>query len=252
MLTGVAVEAKPFASYRWNFGNGEEVLKRALLYRYVRPGTYVVSVSVSTGGVTASDRIVVTVIPTDVSIVYVGVDGIELRNGASKDLDLTDWQLRVGSILFTFPKDTVLMAGKSLFFESRITKLDTTQKSTVDVLFPTGEVAVSTQEHLVHEPLEVVTQKEKPPPRKEVVSKKSSPPQKKVSQVSKKNNVVETAVVKELSSSGPGVVASSATSGPQVASVSNVSSGGLGAGYAIVALVALLGLSSSVIFLMKA
>lgn len=260
-LTGVSSEAQPFASYRWNFGNGEEVLKKALLYRYVRPGSYAVSVAVSTGGVTVSDRMVVTVIPTAVSILHVGSDGIELHNGASKDLDLTDWQLRFGHVLFTFPKDTTLLAGKSLFFESRVTKLATDDKSIVDVIYPTGEIAVSTRSQMVREPLEVVTQQaDESSPTK--ASSQSAPAQKKkVAEVSKKK-IVEDVVEKDIeevvtareSVSTASTSVALKSSNAHVATIAAVSGAYETSSlwYAIIALVALLGLSSSAIFLMKA
>jgi PKD repeat protein len=245
-LSGVVSEAKPFASYRWNFGNGEEVLTRAVLYRYVRPGSYVVSVSVSSGGVTVSDRIVVTVIPTAVSILEVGVDGIELYNGASKDIDLTDWKLKVGASIFVFPKDTVLLAGKTLFFESRITSLTTDSDTQVDVLYPTGHIAASTKKNDPGEPLEVVTQKDvevrDEPSIASKRSKKSEREVEEVATVARHNEeVVEENAIH---------MTSSATQQRAVAHEGMDGAGGI-YWYPVIALVALIGVASSAIFLMK-
>lgn len=248
-LSGVASEAKPFASYRWNFGNGEEVLKRALLYRYVRPGSYAVSVSASSGGVTVSDRIVVTVIPTAISILDVGADGVELYNGAAKDVDLSNWRLRVGALTFDFPKDTTLLAGKTLFFESRITKLETNADTVVDLLYPTGDIAVSSKETI--EPLEVVTQSKSEEPRVEVAPVQTVIKKEKQREIVTEIPASEDAeVVEELSKeSAPATTTGAAD---QLAAASRgVDEEGSVFWYPVLALVALIGVASSAVFLLQ-
>jgi hypothetical protein len=201
---------------------------------------------VSTGGVTASDRIVVTVIPTAVSILDVGVDGIELYNGAAKDVDLTDWKLKVGASLFTFPKDTILLAGKTLFFESRITSLATDTDTLVDLLYPTGLVAVSTKQEAPVEPLEIVTQK---------IVEESEEPTAAVTISSKNQKQKEDVVDVEEADEGAVEESATATASSTTQQLAAVSEG-MGADrgifwYPVLALVALLGVASSAIFLMK-
>lgn len=147
-VTGVPSSALPYVQYRWNFGNGEEVLKQTVEHRYLRRGEYVVVLSATSGGKTVTDRIVVAVTGPELTVKEVGSDGIEFKNTSSRDIDLSGWHVRAGVEMFRLPHDTWILAGRNLFLESRVSKLHTSAGDSVELLFPNGVVATESQKEV--------------------------------------------------------------------------------------------------------
>lgn len=131
------------ARYVWNFGNGETKEGQNVLHYYEYPGEYVVMLSVSSGQYSATDRIVVEAIASELVLSKVESDFVEIHNESNKELNLSWWQLDSAGERFMIPKDTIILANKKLIFAKNITGLDTSIKEGVSLLYPNGVEAVS-------------------------------------------------------------------------------------------------------------
>jgi hypothetical protein len=144
----LGLQKKPLegARYLWNFGNGEIREGQNVLYYYQYPGEYVVTLYVSSGQYSASDRIIVNAYPTELVISEVNKDFVEIHNKSNKELNLSWWQLQSGGERFMIPKDTIVLPNKKLIFSSSVTGLDTSVKESVSLLYPNGVEAVKFEE----------------------------------------------------------------------------------------------------------
>lgn len=135
---GLKDEPLSGARYQWNMGNGELKEGQAILHSYHYPGEYIVVLTVSSGQYAASDRLIVVAKGAQVSISKTNADLIELTNESDVELNLSWWILRAGKELFTIPKDTLILAGKSLVFSNEVTKLAVADPFDVALLYPNG------------------------------------------------------------------------------------------------------------------
>lgn len=142
----IGIAGKPLENARfvWSFGDGGRAEGESVLHAFTYPGMYSVVLDVSSGKYAASHRIKVIATLADISISRVasGVDSfIELHNKTSRELDLSWWRLKSGSVYFTFPKNTFLLPNAKIVFPFRITKLPIVDARDVTFLYPNGEVA---------------------------------------------------------------------------------------------------------------
>lgn len=154
---GYGLEGKPLenAWYSWNFGDGSVTGGQHITHTFMYPGSYAVTLNVSSGKFSASDRVVVTINNADVMISYAGSDKIELHNRSEHDLDLSDWQLTHKNAMFMFPKNTILLAKHIGVFPSSVTKLFVVYPEDVSLLYPNGVVAVSYENKTAPAPLAI-------------------------------------------------------------------------------------------------
>jgi len=132
-------------TYQWTFGDGARVRGQKVLHNYQYPSDYLVVLEVISGKYSASDRLKIKVIPSDIVISEVGVDFdnnfIELHNPSSYELNLSWWRLRVDNNYFAIPKNTILLSKSRIRLSSRTTNLFPNQNSLVNLLYPNGSVA---------------------------------------------------------------------------------------------------------------
>ncbi|HEY4498510.1 MAG TPA: lamin tail domain-containing protein [Candidatus Paceibacterota bacterium] len=139
---GLKGEPLSSARYLWAFGDGAMKEGQSVLHTYAIPGEYVVVLEVSSDKYSASARTVIAVSPSRVTIqsFQSGSDGfIELRNGANTEVDLSFWQLSVGSRIFYIPKNTRVLGGKSVIFPNIVTGLSPAENMTLR--YPNGSLA---------------------------------------------------------------------------------------------------------------
>jgi hypothetical protein len=102
-------------SYVWSFGDGGERTGATTTYRYFYPGRYVVQVEGSNGLVAGTARMVVRVVPPEItmSTINQGRYGayIDITNPNAYDLDISGWKLSIDGALFSFPRNTILAGG---------------------------------------------------------------------------------------------------------------------------------------------
>lgn len=132
------------ARFVWNFGDGGTKEGQNVLHTYRYPGEYVVALDVSSGEYGASARMILEVVPAEVSIVSVGFDDdshIELANESGYEINLHGWMLKSGDGHFVIHKNTFILPRKTLIFSPEVTKLLQKEEGDVLLLYPDGKVA---------------------------------------------------------------------------------------------------------------
>lgn len=127
------------ARYMWNFGNGRVTEGDKVLHHYDYPGKYVVYLNVAHLDYTkysASDRIIVTAKPADISITSAVPEYITLTNFGDRELDLSFWILRSGLSKFTLPENTVVLPQSDVIFSYTVTGLGVPNQYDVELLYP--------------------------------------------------------------------------------------------------------------------
>lgn len=138
--TAYGLKQEPLASarYVWNLGNAATKEGKSILYAYTIPGTYVVTVDASNAGVSATDRIVVTVVPADIVVTRANKDFIEIENRTSHELDLGLWQVRVNAQLFVLPPHTLVRGKGTIILQNDATNLTPLAVHEVQLFYPNG------------------------------------------------------------------------------------------------------------------
>ncbi|MEI6843268.1 MAG: PKD domain-containing protein [bacterium] len=106
--------------YTWSFGDGSTGQGSVVNHSYKFPGEYSVVVNATAVDKQAVDRITVKVVSPDISISKVS-DGVEVYNKTNAEINLEGWTLSGGVKVFTFPKDTLIPAGKKVVFPNDVT-----------------------------------------------------------------------------------------------------------------------------------
>lgn len=143
--TALGTKGEPLATgrYVWNFGNAATREGKSVMYAYTIPGTYTVTVDVSSAQLGATDRLTVTVVPADIVVTRANAQFVELHNRTSRELDLSLWQLAAGGVLFVLPPHTLIGANKAVAFPSEVTKLLPTSPAEVVLYYPNGVQAAT-------------------------------------------------------------------------------------------------------------
>jgi len=143
--SGLQNEPLQNAEYQWTFGDGSKAKGQKVLHNYQYPSDYVVVLEVISGKYSASDRLKIKVIPSEIVISEVStiIDNnfIELHNPSTYELNLSWWRLRVDSNYFTIPKNTILLPKNRIKFSSITTNLFLNQNSLISLLYPNGSIA---------------------------------------------------------------------------------------------------------------
>lgn len=142
--------------YTWAFGDGGQATGSSTKYRYGYAGRYIAVVEATNATVAGSGRMVVRVVPPELSITTVtaGKYGtyIDITNPNSYDLDLSQWILSINGASFPFPKNTLLPANGTTHFSGLAMGFASTTVSTatqVKILFPNlEEVTMYTVKHV--------------------------------------------------------------------------------------------------------
>ena len=140
-------------AYSWNMGDGKLIEQKSFTYKYIYPGTYLVTLMVYNGRNYASETITIKIQPQQITINEFlpnpsGKDEeeewIEIYNGSDFIVDISNWQLddmASGSKAFVFPQNTLIAPKSYLVFTRRITGIAlNNDKDSVRLLFPEGIV----------------------------------------------------------------------------------------------------------------
>ena len=122
------------ATFRWNFGDGSIRDGALVTHTYEYPGEYVVVLDASSSGSEATIRVNVKIVLPELIITFASTDRIEVTNKSSYEANLFGRALFSGGKHFIFPKDTLLGAGRSISFSSKMTSLAPIVSSDVSII----------------------------------------------------------------------------------------------------------------------
>ncbi len=149
---GLEGEAISNARFLWSFGDGSTKEGKSITHAYQYPGEYVVTLEGSSAGYSSSDKILMTVVPAQISINEVGSPEdffISIKNDTKYEINLGGWILHSGNTNFTIPANTFILPMKTIKLSGSITKL--LYSSDVSLLYPNGTIA-SVYEKVVSAP----------------------------------------------------------------------------------------------------
>ncbi len=126
----------------WSFGDGASAEGESVSHTYYYPGEYTAILDVVSGGLKATDKMLVRVVLPNLSL-STGGDAsrsfITIQNLGGDELEVSGWQVVASdNKTFTFPKNTILGARRSATFASEVTGLATPSGITTELLFPNG------------------------------------------------------------------------------------------------------------------
>lgn len=147
---GYEKEAIKIGKFVWNFGDGmarEDNESRSFEYTYTYPGEYVLTLAYHqyyffSPTPDASDRIIIKVLPREVSISSVGDDRdpfLEIENKSPLEIDLSDWYIKGSTHTFSIPQGTYILPNKKLKFSPRATFFTGEDLKSVTVYNQAGE-----------------------------------------------------------------------------------------------------------------
>lgn len=110
-------------TYGWSFGDGTVGQGINPNHSYKFAGEYAVVVNAFAVGEQAVSRLNVRVVSPDFSLTRVS-GGVEISNKSGTEVNLEGWILKSEKKTFTFPKDTLIPAGKRVTFADEITGMD--------------------------------------------------------------------------------------------------------------------------------
>ena len=138
---GIRGELLQNARFVWNFGDGNFKEGEHVSHTYLYPGTYRISLTVSSGEFANTDRKVVTISEADVEIVYADRGRIEIANNTPLELDLSFWKIKYKNSYFTLPKNTFILGESVGVFPAASTQIVMHNLEEISLLYPNGLVA---------------------------------------------------------------------------------------------------------------
>lgn len=143
---GSRMEAIPSARMVWTFGDGSTREGNSLMHRFPYPGIYTVILETTSGVLTATDRIEVTVVPANLAVVRTGASPsgfVEIANRGDAEIDLSYWMIRTGGQTAILPRNTLLGPRRTTMFSNESLALSVPPAGAVELLYPNGALAMS-------------------------------------------------------------------------------------------------------------
>ncbi len=134
---GIKKEPLINARYIWNFGDGSFKEGKSVMHTYYFPGTYTVSLDVSSGEYSQGDIAIITVAEAQIKVgeIVSGGEGyITISNNGNTDANISKFVLQSATSAFIFPTGTIIKGKTSIRFPNINTKLSGT--SPVSLLYP--------------------------------------------------------------------------------------------------------------------
>lgn len=142
----LGIDKRPLdgARYFWNFGDGFTGEGKKLIHTYKYPGDYIVYLDVSSGSLSAGDKILVKAAPADVSISALGYGEksfVAVSNGEAVELDVSYWQIKSSGGIFVIPKNTIIIPGNKIIFSKDALGFEIEDGDKVYLIYPNGSLA---------------------------------------------------------------------------------------------------------------
>ncbi len=137
--------------FKWNFGDGtisSDNNSKEFKHIYYYPGEYVISLNYwEYGGLNpdVSDRIIVNVIPSEISISSTGPKNdpfVELENKSNREMNLSGWIITAGIKKFTIPQGTIILAKGKLKLSPVITNFKQNDLNFILLTNPEGKIII--------------------------------------------------------------------------------------------------------------
>lgn len=150
LTEGYEKERIQIGKFVWNFGDGmmrQDNETKPFEYVYAYPGEYVLNLSYYQYNFfnpipDATDRIIIRVLPREVSISSVGSDTdpfVEIENKSSLEIDLSGWYIKGSVNTFYIPQGTYILPNKKLKFSPKVTLFRGEDLKSITILNQTGE-----------------------------------------------------------------------------------------------------------------
>lgn len=110
-------------SIGWNFGDGSEGWGDEVIHIYDYPGEYVVTAFANLSEGKVIGRISIKISDPGFTVAIANQERIEIKNNSKQEANLFGRALLVGGKAFVFPRDTLIKAGQSISFSSKVTGL---------------------------------------------------------------------------------------------------------------------------------
>ena len=147
---GLNKENMTRGKFVWNFGDGysrEDSTAQKFSYTYVYPGEYLLTLTYYQNyyrpSPDATDRLIIKVLPPEISISSVGTPTepfVELESKSSYETNLSGWVLKGVKHKFYFPDGTIILPGKKLKLSSLVTSFDKDDISSVSLQNQNGVI----------------------------------------------------------------------------------------------------------------
>lgn len=179
LVTTNKKETLVIGKFKWNFGDGsmkEDINSNEFEHIYFYPGDYVLSLNYSerkSSSVDDSDRIIIKVVPNEITISSVGdaIDPfIEIENKSNYEMVLDGWIIYAGMHYFKIPEGTVLLANKKVKFSNKVTGFIIEDLNTVTITNKNGDTVTVYPSSSIKNTVKKVSNKTISLPSKEIVN----------------------------------------------------------------------------------
>jgi hypothetical protein len=153
LTTGHKKEPVIIGRYSWNFGDGQNLEaynQREFSYIYAYPGQYALTLSYYNNIYDtipeATDRLIIKVIPPEVSISSIGAGSdpfIELENKSPNEVDLSKWIIKTNLHSFVIPPGTIFLPSQKLKFSPKITYFSYQDMPNMILVNSSGDIAAT-------------------------------------------------------------------------------------------------------------
>lgn len=126
--------------YSWSFGDGAMTEGKRVEHVYDFPGDYIVVLNAYHMDDSSVSRSTIKVIDPKLSIEEANSSFIKIKNNSKYEVNLYGWKLYHNGAVFKFPVDTIILAGTSIEFSSKLTGLY--PKNIFEVALATDEKSV--------------------------------------------------------------------------------------------------------------
>jgi hypothetical protein len=133
--------------FEWSMGDGGsyKFFKNIpASHTYYYPGTYIVVMQYYSDMFRVDPdtihRKTITIVPSDIEILgYTNTDGLQLKNGSTKEISLDNWIIQSNDQEFLFPKYTTIAKGATLSLSPKVLGI-TISKDSILLLNPTRDI----------------------------------------------------------------------------------------------------------------
>lgn len=130
------------ARYKWSFGDGSTSNSREAVHTYDYVGEYVAVFRVDYYNYSATDRINIKVIKSQLTISEANSEFIKLSNSSGSEINISNWLFRFDGLTFRLPETTVIKSKGELIIPNSISHLKIgSDKELVELLYPDSSVA---------------------------------------------------------------------------------------------------------------